>query len=112
MLRNQLAARVLTVLSVVFWLHCRASLSDQLHRHIKHGFLGRTEASSTPLGNGKVLVAGGLNGLIVSGTELYDPVSNSWSSAGNLTMQRYQHTATMLASGEVLVVEVSAAPAW
>lgn len=65
--------------------------------------------SATLLANGKVLVAGGderssvrLN-LNLSSAEIYDPASNSWSSAGIMTAIRKNHTATLLPSGKVLV---------
>lgn len=105
LLRIQLAARMLTVLGVAAWATLIAAPASAISFTATSSMASsRTEASSTLLGNGKVLVAGGLNGLIVSSAELYDPLSNGWSSAGNLTTARYQHTATMLASGKVLVV--------
>jgi hypothetical protein len=55
------------------------------------------------------MVAGGANptGYCVSGiaaAELYDPVSHSFSSIGPMIFERYAQTATLLPSGEVLVV--------
>lgn len=65
--------------------------------------------TATLLANGKVLVAGGdersavrLN-LNLSSAEIYDPASNSWSSAGIMTAFRKNHTSTLLPSGKVLV---------
>jgi hypothetical protein len=50
-------------------------------------------------------VAGGQNGSpVLSSAELYDPASGTWSATGNLTTTRAIHTATLLASGKVLVV--------
>ena len=69
---------------------------------------GRYQHTATLLGNGKVLVAGGSNygnnnnGILTS-TELYDPASGTWTSAGRLASVRYQHTATLLGNGKVLV---------
>jgi N-acetylneuraminic acid mutarotase len=67
------------------------------------------------LANGKVLVAGGgtsylplvgvnyaFNNAEIS-AEIYDPDSGTWSPAGNLSVARMSHTATLLADGEVLV---------
>ncbi len=65
----------------------------------------RVAQTAVLLGNGKVLVAGGLdsNGNAVAGAELYDPVANSWSSAGSMITGRAFNTATLLGNGKVLV---------
>jgi trimeric autotransporter adhesin len=61
------------------------------------------------LGNGKVLVAGGYscdsNGNCASlkSAEIYNPVSGTFSSAGNMTVDRYGHTMTLMSSGQVLI---------
>src|SRR6185312_10440748 len=39
----------------------------------------------------------------LSSAEVYDPVQNSWTSAGTLHVARSQHTATVLSTGKVLV---------
>src|SRR3569833_217712 len=59
----------------------------------------------TVLGNGKVLVAGGLGfgPAPLHSAELYDPVANTWTATGNLVAGRYYHTATLLPDGRVLV---------
>ena len=63
--------------------------------------------TATLLGNGKVLVAGGSNNGGVSGdlssAELYDPTSNTWSSAGSMSTAREDARATLLVNGKVLV---------
>jgi hypothetical protein len=53
-----------------------------------------------------VLVAGGDGGAgnVPSSAEVYDPTTGTFTSAGNLLVWRYQHTATLLASGLVLMV--------
>ena len=60
--------------------------------------------TATLLGNGKVLVAGGGN----ASSELYDPATNLWSSAGGMSSQRTYHTATLLPNGKVLIAGGSA----
>ena len=69
----------------------------------------RTGHTATLLPSGKVLVAGEAVGSIALASaepvsaELYDPVSNAWSTAGKLSSPRTGHTATLLPSGKVLV---------
>ena len=56
------------------------------------------------LANGKVFVAGGFTGHVVSATaQLYDPATSSWSSAGTMATPRYVATATILGDGRVLI---------
>ena len=40
---------------------------------------------------------------ILSSTELYDPASGTWTPTNALTTARWQHTATLLPNGQVLV---------
>ena len=68
----------------------------------------RVRHTETMLNNGKVLVTGGWlissddDGLASS--ELYDPSTGTWSTKGSLNVARYEHTATLLNNGKVLVV--------
>jgi hypothetical protein len=64
--------------------------------------------TATLLGNGKVLIAGGCD----AGTslthaelsaELYDPSTGTFAPAGDMTVARYEHTATLLGNGKVLI---------
>ena len=61
--------------------------------------------TATLLANGTVLVTGGISSSnsILTGAELYDPASNSWSPAAPLNAARVVHTATLLGNGAVLV---------
>jgi hypothetical protein len=69
----------------------------------------RYAATATLVGDGDVLVAGGIgrNGAsysLLSSAELYDPTTNSWSPAASLATGRFSVTATLLSNGKVLVV--------
>jgi N-acetylneuraminic acid mutarotase len=61
--------------------------------------------TATLLSSGKVLVTGGsCSGTnVTASAELYDPTSNTWSSAGNMAAARYWHAATLLPNGKVLL---------
>jgi uncharacterized delta-60 repeat protein len=68
----------------------------------------RENHTATLLPNGQVLVTGGLsfsngNFTVVAAAELFDPVSGTWTNTGPMNAPRYQHTATLLANGKVLV---------
>jgi N-acetylneuraminic acid mutarotase len=67
----------------------------------------RDEDTATLLPSGKVLVAGGAGATsaigILSSAELYDPATNSWSPAPSMASARNAHTATLLATGQVLI---------
>ena len=76
----------------------------------------RSGHSATLLPDGTVMVAGGYGGDLNAPTnpahpltsiELYDPnaaVGESWTGGGNLDSPRTNHTATLMPSGEVLMV--------
>jgi N-acetylneuraminic acid mutarotase len=70
----------------------------------------RSDHTATLLPDGKVLVAGGVTGDYLSGTErvataeVYDPASGTWSATGSMAKPRVGHTATLLPDGKVLVV--------
>src|SRR5262252_6423803 len=59
--------------------------------------------TATLLQNGKVLVAGGspLDQDVTS--ELFDPVTQTWTNSGALNIAREFHTATLLNDGRVMV---------
>jgi hypothetical protein len=67
--------------------------------------------TATLLQNGQVLIAGGANFFYGSGqsnsissVELYDPTTGYFTATADMTAVRESHTATLLNSGEVLVV--------
>jgi N-acetylneuraminic acid mutarotase len=70
--------------------------------------IARREFAATLLASGQLLVIGGTSptggGDAISSVERYDPKTNNWSLAAGLTQGRRMHTATLLASGQVLVV--------
>lgn len=64
--------------------------------------------TATLLQDGRVLIAGGYNLWDAAGdasprAELYNPRTNTWSAAGQMTVARASHTATLLDNGKVLV---------
>src|SRR5262249_45163429 len=61
--------------------------------------------TATLLGNGLVLVAGGMDaaGNPLATAELYDPASGTWLPTGRMNIGRARHTATLLPTGQVLV---------
>ena len=62
--------------------------------------------SATALGNGKVLVAGGLDnsGNVLDTAELYDPAARKFVAVNNpMSDRRIFHTATLLTNGKVLL---------
>ena len=58
--------------------------------------------TATPLGDGRVLFAGG--GTSPSTTEIFDPWSGRFIASGKMTTARAGHVATLLPSGKVLLV--------
>ena len=69
----------------------------------------RFRHTATLLFNGKVLVVGGYNDYgnqldsVSASAEIYDPTTDNWSAAGDLSTKHVEHTATLLTNGKVLV---------
>jgi Galactose oxidase, central domain len=64
--------------------------------------------TATLLPNGQVLIAGGREshvGDVVASAEaeLYDPATRNWQPVLTMSTRRHRHTATLLASGQVLI---------
>ena len=52
--------------------------------------------------DGKVLVIGGFTGSsAMANVEMYDPVTNEWTTLPDLSEPRYGHSATLLLNGKV-----------
>ena len=62
--------------------------------------------TATLLNDGRVLVTGGGNpdGPFIKMAEVFDPETDTWSLAGEMSTGRSLHTATLLKDGRVLVV--------
>jgi len=73
----------------------------------------RARATATRLQDGEVLVAGGDKLLqekgtphkeqVLSSAEIFDPQTNTWHSAGNMSAPRAVHLAVLLPNGDVMV---------
>jgi hypothetical protein len=65
----------------------------------------RDSGTATQLLNGKVLVAGGVdgNGLTRGTAELYNPATGTFTATGSMVTARAAHSATLLTNGKVLV---------
>jgi hypothetical protein len=63
--------------------------------------------TATPLGDGTVLITGSEVGtfvdIAITSAELYDPATGTFSRTGDMTTARYNHTATLLLDGTVLI---------
>jgi Galactose oxidase, central domain len=67
--------------------------------------LARSGHTATLLPNGKVLIAGGMNGngTYFDGVEIFDAAANSFSTVRPMSARRVGHSATLLPDGKVLI---------
>lgn len=65
----------------------------------------RAAHTATVLGDGRVLVAGGVGQKLqaIASVELWDPAAQSWLPGAPMPSPRYGHTANLLSDGRVLV---------
>ena len=68
------------------------------------GMMISDQSAGVTLTNGKVLFAGGADIGRSSSAELYDPVTHTFASTGNMASRRVWHTLNWLPGGEVLAV--------
>jgi hypothetical protein len=69
----------------------------------------RVRHTATLLSDGRVLIVGGIDssgggGAAVASAELYDPATGIFALTGGLLTDRADHAATLMSSGEVLIV--------
>jgi IPT/TIG domain/Galactose oxidase, central domain len=65
----------------------------------------RARHAAVLLANGKVLIAGGSDGLqALASAELYDPSTRTFAPTGSMATARYRPSAVLLSNGKVLVI--------
>jgi WD40 repeat protein len=106
--RMQLRRRLLPLLALVAGYASRAmAQSPGTFTSTGKMTTERMYHTATLLTNGKVLIAGGwaiaTNMPVCASAELYDPSTGSFTATGDMTTSRFNHTATLLPDGKVLI---------
>ena len=114
-MKNKLLPLILLVIFLPV-ISCKAQTAQNIERENDASRTGSVNAirgmstrraahTATLLGNGKVLVAGGFAGdkNSLASAEIFDPKTNTFSSASNMNFTRAGHSATVLPDGKVLV---------
>jgi hypothetical protein len=67
--------------------------------------IGRIFASASLLQDGRVIITGGTDSRnqFLSETEIYDPITDTFSDGPSMVVKRYSHSATLLQDGNVLL---------
>lgn len=91
------------------WYQQRHSSGEKSSRHVLHytgGAIPRYGHTMTMLKDGRVLIAGGINGIIpLQSAVLYNPeIRNFEPVNGPMTQARAWHSATLLPKGDVLIL--------
>lgn len=63
--------------------------------------------TATKLATGEVLIAGRMSvdyNIVTASAEIYDPIGQTFSIVGSMSVQRTEHTASLLGDGTVLIV--------
>ena len=91
--------------------------SKQIFRRTGHMTTPRVDHTATLLPDGTVLLAGGTSqtfgrasGHILASAEIYHPNSGSFVATGKMSSPRFDHTATLLPNGLVLIAGGSQLP--
>src|SRR5262249_30212341 len=88
-------------------------VTDALDRTGYKRTIGYYDTTETLLPNGNVLIAGGTGDFGVSfDAELYDPSTEQFTLAGNMSHIRFAQTATLLRDGTVLIAGGSTGVLW
>jgi hypothetical protein len=103
-----LRARLIAILFVLAVVPAAAQASAPTHSYFTplpaEMAVGRTGAVAAPLADGRVLIAGGADGVTVRSAEIFDPASGTFSLLPNLMrLKRSGAAAAPLPGGRVLI---------
>ncbi|MDO8432700.1 MAG: kelch repeat-containing protein [Candidatus Binatus sp.] len=89
---------------------CHKLASAEVFDPISQGFLpvgnlvtARAGHTATLLGDGTVLIAGGVDDEVIPSAEIFDPATARFTETATLISPRFMHSATLLLDGQVLL---------